>query len=58
MASLRDIGIGILVGTLIIGPFLWTAVGRNLTIKAVSKGAEVSTARVEGWLKKAEEKIG
>lgn len=52
--SWRDIGIGLFVGTLILGPLIWTAVGRELTTKAVSKGAKVTEAKVREWTKLGE----
>lgn len=42
---------GIIVGTFLIAPFIWTAVGRELAVKTIAKGAKVTEAKVREWLK-------
>ena len=48
--TLPDWVIPLLVGTFIIGPFIWTVVGRKLATAAIAKGAKVSEKKVEQWL--------
>lgn len=55
MTSWRDIGIGLFVGAVIIGPLLWTSVGRKLAVAPIAKGAKVTEKQVDEWLKKGEE---
>jgi hypothetical protein len=53
--SWRDIAIGFFVGCFIVAPFIWTALGRELTKKAIAKGAKVTASKVEEWAKIGEE---
>jgi hypothetical protein len=48
--TLPDWVIPLLVGTFVIGPFIWTVVGRKLTTAAIAKGAKVSEKKVDEWL--------
>lgn len=45
---------GLLIGSFIIAPFIWTRLGRELAKTAIAKGAEVTREKVEEWLKKGE----
>lgn len=53
--SWQDIAIGFFFGCFIVAPFIWTALGRSLTKKAIAKGAKVTSSKVEEWLEKGEE---
>lgn len=48
-----DILIGIAIGTLILGPIIWTGLGRMLAYKAMSKAYKISEKeireKVEKW---------
>jgi hypothetical protein len=46
--------LGIFIGAIIIGPFIWTALGRELAVGAIQKGAKVTREQVEKWLKEGE----
>jgi len=39
------------------GFFLWTAVGRRLVVKAVSKGAGVAESKVREWVERGQRKL-
>jgi len=50
--------IGLIIGGLIFpGPFIWSALGRQLVKEAVARGAEVTKEKVEEWIRKGEEKL-
>jgi len=46
---------GLFIGTFLIGPFIWTGLGRETAIEAIKRGAGVTRKKVEEWLKKGEE---
>jgi hypothetical protein len=52
--SVSDVLLGIFIGAIIIGPFIWTALGRELAKGAVQKGAKVTREQVERWIKEGE----
>jgi len=52
--SVGDVLLGIFIGAIIIGPFIWTALGRELAVGAIQKGAKVTREQVEKWLKEGE----
>lgn len=53
-SSLTDFLWGLLIGTIFLGAFIWTPLGRLFTMTAVSRGAGVTEARVKKWLEKGE----
>lgn len=54
--DLASFFLGFFLGTFIIGPLIWTRLGRELAIELIRRGAEVTRKQVEEWLKKGEEK--
>jgi hypothetical protein len=48
---------GLFVGLVFIGPFVWTPVGRNLAIKAVSKAYKVAESEVKKRVEEVEKKL-
>jgi len=48
--------VGVLIGTIFIGPFIWTGFGRSAAKLAIAKGAAVTKEQVEAWMKRGEEK--
>jgi hypothetical protein len=48
---------GLFVGLVLIGPFVWTGVGRSLTIKAVSKAYKVAESEVKKKIEEVEKKL-
>ena len=44
----------LLVGTFILGAFVWTPLGRKLAVSPIAKGAQVSEKKVEAWMKKGD----
>lgn len=49
--TVPDWTIALLIGTLIIGPFIWLPIGRKLAIAPIAKAAKVAEKKVEEWLK-------
>ena len=45
--TLPDWVLPLLVGTFILGAFVWTPVGRSLAVSPIAKGANVSKRKVE-----------
>lgn len=45
---------GLLIGTIFIGPFLWTGLGRMTAIEAIKRGSKATETQVKSWLKKGE----
>jgi len=43
-----------IAGGLILGAFIWTPLGREFTAEAVRRGAGVTRARVEAWIRAGE----
>jgi len=41
-------------GAFLLGPFIWTPLGREFTMEAIRRGAGVTRAKVEEWLRKGE----
>ena len=52
--SIPDWVLPLLVGTFILGAFVWTPIGRKIAIAPIAKGAKVSEKKVESWMKKGE----
>ena len=42
--NLKDLLIGLFIGTFIFGPIIWTAKGREEAVKAISRAMKVSEA--------------
>ena len=43
-----------ILGGLTLGAFIWAPLGRKVAVEAVSRGAAVTTAKVEEWLAKGD----
>ena len=43
---------GLLIGSILIGPFIWTELGREFVKEAVARGAGVAREKVEEWIRK------
>jgi len=52
--DVRDVMLGVLIGALFVGPFIWTELGRRMAIEAVKRGAGVTEAKIKEWLEKGE----
>jgi len=53
--GVTELLIGMFIGALIFpGPFIWTHLGREMVKEAIARGAGVTRARIEEWLKKGE----
>lgn len=50
--GLGDFLVGVLVGTVFVAPFIWTPLGREFAVTAIQRGAGVTRAKVEEWLRK------
>jgi hypothetical protein len=48
---------GLFVGLVLIGPFVWTNVGRSLAIKAVSKAYRIAESEVKKKIEEVEKKL-
>ena len=48
--AIPDWVLPLLVGAFIIGPLIWTVVGRKLTTSAIAKGAKVTEKTVDKWI--------
>jgi len=55
--NIIDFLFGVFIGAVIVGPFIWTYVGREMAKVAIAKGAEVAAEKVEEWLRKGEAKV-
>jgi hypothetical protein len=45
---------GLFIGLVFIGPFVWTPLGRSLTIKAVSKAYKVAESEIKKRIEEVE----
>jgi len=52
--TIPDWVLPLLVGTFILGAFVWTPIGRKIAISPIAKGAKVSEKKVESWMKAGE----
>ena len=48
--------VGLAIGGLIVGPLIWTAVGRHLAVQAIKKGARVTEEKVKSWIEAGTQK--
>jgi hypothetical protein len=48
---------GLFVGLVLIGPFVWTNVGRSLTIKAVSKAYRITESEIKKKIEEVEKRL-
>jgi len=49
--------LGLFIGGFLLGPIVWTELGRRLAIEAIRRGAKVTRERIEEWLRKGEEEM-
>ena len=54
MADLKDLVFAFILGGLFLGYVVWVPAGRELAIKAVSRGAKVAESKVREWVEKGE----
>ena len=52
--SFWSIAAAFILGGLTLGAFIWAPLGRKVAVEAVSRGAAVTTAKVEEWLAKGD----
>ena len=52
--SFWSLAAAFILGGLTLGAFIWAPLGRLVAVRAISKGAAVTTAKVEEWLERGE----